>query len=70
MTNKGNRKFKEFIKEVLVNHYHMDKAIAHKAVVNSYLSEALRKDPDYADHDSVEEWAEFVYNEWNNKNKK
>ena len=70
MTNADIRELKEFIKEVLVEHYHIDKTIAHKVVVNSYLSEALKKDPDYADHGTIEEWAEFVYNEWNNKNKK
>ena len=43
MTNADIREFKEFIKEVLVEHYHIDKTIAHKVVVNSYLSEALKK---------------------------
>ena len=70
MTNADIREFKGFIEEVLVKHYHMDEATAHKAVVSSYLSEALKKDPEYADHESVEEWAEIVYIEWirNKKN--
>ena len=69
MTNADIREFKGFIEEVLIKHYHMDETTARKAVVNSYLSEALRKDPEYANHESIEEWAEIVYIEWN-RNKK
>lgn len=69
MTNADIREFKGFIEEVLVKHYNMDEATAHKVVVNSYLSEVLREDPEYANHESFEEWAEIVYIEWKKNNK-
>lgn len=67
MTTSDIREFKGYVKEVLVRDYHMDKTDAHRAVVNSYLSKALRKDKNYADHESIEEWAEIVYCELKNK---
>ena len=63
MTNDAINKFKQYVCEELVNTYHMDGISAYKAVKESYLSEALQRDSDYVFHDSVEEWAEFVYNE-------
>ena len=36
---------------------------AHRAVRGSYLSQTLKRDPGYVDHDTVEEWADFIYGE-------
>lgn len=66
MTNVEVREFKGFVKDVLIRQYNMDEVEAHRAVRNSYLSEALRRDKDYVEHDTVEEWAEFIYEEVNN----
>lgn len=66
MTNVEIRKFKEFIKDALIRQYNMSEVEAHRAVRNSYLSEALQRDKDYVEHDTVEEWAEFIYEEVNN----
>lgn len=41
--------------------------MAHRAVRDSYLSEALSKDKDYVMHDTVEYWAEFVHDELNHE---
>ena len=67
MTTSDIREFKGYVKRVLVRDYHMTKFAAHRAVVNSYLSKVLKNDKNYADHESVEEWAEIVYCELQNK---
>ncbi len=66
MTNAEIREFKEFVKDVLIRQYHMNEVEAYRAVRDSYLSEALRRDKDYVEHDTVEEWAEFIHEEMNN----
>ena len=38
---------------------------AARAVRDSYLSKALVKDKNFVEHDTVEEWAEFIYDEIN-----
>lgn len=43
--------------------YQMSEIQAHCAVRDSYFSTALRQNPELAMHDSVEEWARFIYNE-------
>ena len=43
--------------------YKMNELEAYRAVQDSYLSEALQRDSDYVEHDTVEEWAEFIFNE-------
>lgn len=63
MTNAEIREFKRFVKDTLVRDYNMTEIEAHRAVQNSYLSEALRRDKNYVEHDTVQEWAEFIYNE-------
>lgn len=63
MTNAEIREFKGFVKETLMREYNMNEVEAHRAVQNSYLSEALRRDKNYVEHDTVQEWAEFIYNE-------
>ena len=40
---------------------------AARAVRDSYLSKALAMDKDFVDHDTVEEWAEFIYDEINHE---
>ena len=65
MTNAEIREFKGFIKDTLVREYSMNEVEAYRAVQNSYLSESLRRDKNYVEHDTVQEWAEFIYNEIN-----
>ena len=43
----------------------MNEVEAYRAVQNSYLSESLRRYKNYVEHDTVQEWAEFIYNEIN-----
>ena len=63
MTNAEIREFKGFVEDTLMREYNMNEVEAHRAVQNSYLSEALRRDKNYVEHDTVQEWAEFIYNE-------
>ncbi|MGN0427634.1 MAG: hypothetical protein ACI4F0_07520 [Agathobacter sp.] len=61
---KGEMKeFKALVKECLMLEYQMSEIQAHCAVRDSYFSTALRQSPELAMHDSVEEWARFIYNE-------
>lgn len=66
MTNAEIREFKDFVKDVLIRQYNMNEVEAHRAVRDSYLSEALRRDKAYVEHDTVEEWAEFIHEEVTN----
>ena len=66
MTNVEIKEFKGFVKDVLIRKYNMNEVEAYRAVQNSYLSEALRRDKNYVEHDTVEEWAEFINDEVNN----
>ena len=43
--------------------HNMTEVEAHRAVRDSYLSSALQRDKDYVEHDTVEEWADFIYDE-------
>lgn len=61
------REFKKFVVACLITKYNMNEVTATKAVKNSYLSKALNLDPDYVMHDTVEEWADYVYGEVNQK---
>lgn len=65
MTNAEIREFKGFVEDTLMREYNMNEVEAHRAVQNSYLSEVLRRDKNYVEHDTVQEWAEFIYNEIN-----
>lgn len=65
MTNVEIKEFKGFVKDVLIRKYNMNEVEAYRAVQNSYLSEALRRDKNYVEHDTVEEWAEFINDEVN-----
>ncbi|MCX4378606.1 MAG: hypothetical protein OSJ61_20905 [Lachnospiraceae bacterium] len=65
MTNAEIREFKRFVKDTLVREYSMNEVEAYRAVQNSYLSEALRRDKNYVEHDTVQEWDELIYNEIN-----
>lgn len=65
MTKAEIREFKGFVKDALIREFNMNELEAHHAVQNSYLSEALRRDRDYVEHDTVEEWAEFIFRENN-----
>lgn len=66
MTNAEIREFKKYVRETLINKYHINEIDAQRAVRNSYLSVALDRDQDYVEHDSVEEWADFAFEEINN----
>ena len=65
MTNAEVREFKKYVRDTLVKNYHMNEIEAARAVRDSYLSKALANDKDFVEHDTVEEWAEFVYDEIN-----
>ena len=45
----------------------MNEMDAMRAVHDSYLSEALMMDRDFVEHDTVEQWAEFIHDEIMNK---
>ena len=63
MTKVEIREFKKYVREVLIKKYHLSELEAQRAVHNSYLSETLSRDCDYVEHDTVEEWADYVYDE-------
>lgn len=54
MTNAEIREFKRFVKDTLVREYSMNEVEAYRAVQNSYLSDALRRDKNYVAHDTVQ----------------
>ena len=62
-TNVEIKEFKGFVKDVLIRKYNMNEVEAYRAVQNSYLSEVLRRDKNYVEHDTVEEWADFINDE-------
>lgn len=68
MTNMEIKEFKKFVREILVKKYHMNEIEAQRAVRDSYMSKALARDKDYVEHDTVEEWADFIYDEVNKNN--
>ena len=63
MTNAEIREFKSYVRDTLVR----NEVEATRAVRDSYLSKALAMDKDFVDHDTVEEWAEFIYDEINHE---
>lgn len=63
MTKSEIKEFKGFVRDTLMREYKMNELVAYRAVQDSYLSEALQRDSDYVEHDTVEEWAEFIFNE-------
>ena len=63
MTNAEIREFKKYVRDTLVKTYHMNEIEAARAVRDSYLSKALANDKDFVEHDTVEEWAEFIHDE-------
>lgn len=65
MTNADIKEFKKYVKDTLIRNYCMSEIEASRAVRDSYLSKALATDKDFVEHDTVEEWAEFIYNEVN-----
>lgn len=68
MTNSEIKEFKKYVRESLVKKYQMNEIDAQRAVRNSYMSKALARDKDYVEHDTVEEWADFIYDEVNKNN--
>ena len=67
MTNAEIREFKSYVRDTLVRKYHLNEVEAARAVRDSYLSKARAMDKDFVDHDTVEEWAEFIYDEINHE---
>lgn len=67
MTTAEIKEFKRYVRDTLVKDYHMNEIEATRAVRASYLTRALSLDKDFVEHDTVEEWAEFVHNEINSK---
>ena len=67
MTNADIKEFKQFVKEVLISKYELTEMEAHLAIKRYYLTTALMKEHHYVGHDSVDEWAGFIYDEWRDK---
>ena len=67
MNNAEISEFKKFVRQTLMKKYRMSELEAQRAVCDSYLSLALKRDKGYVEHDSVEEWADFVYEEYRNE---
>lgn len=67
MTNAEIKEFKKYVKETLMKKYHMNEIEAIRAVRDSYMSQALRTDKDFVEHDTVEEWADIIYDEVNSE---
>lgn len=67
MTNAEIKEFKKYVKETLMKKYHMNEIEAAHAVRDSYMSQALRMDKDFVEHDTVEEWADIIYDEINSE---
>jgi hypothetical protein len=65
MNNAEIKEFKDFVRDTLINKYHMSEIEAAYAVRDSYLSTALKVDRDFVEHDTVEEWADFIYDKVN-----
>lgn len=63
MTDSDIKEFKAFILEVLIEKYHLIKSEAQQAINNSYLTKQLNMDKNFVSHDTVEEWAEYIYGE-------
>lgn len=68
MKNSEIKEFKKYVCETLMKKYHMTEVEAHRAVRDSYLSLALERDNGYVEHDTVEEWADFIYEEIHGEN--
>lgn len=62
--------FKQLLQHCLIKSHHLSISEAYKAVQDSYLNKALKDDPDYADHDSIEYWAKIIYEEYIHENPK
>jgi len=69
MEESAIKEFLFYVEKDLIDTYKMDQPEAQKAVKESYLTEMLETDNDFVVHDTIEEWSEFVYKEWNNKKK-
>ena len=67
MTNAEIKEFKKYVKETLMKKYNMNEIEAVRAVRNSYMSQALKMDKDFVEHDTVEEWADIIYDEINSE---
>lgn len=63
MTSAEIKEFKKYVRDTLMKNYDMNEVEAARAVRDSYLSKALEKDKDFVEHDTVEEWAEFIHDE-------
>jgi len=64
MTTAQITEYKQLLQHCLIESYHLSASDAYKAVHDSYLNKALKDDPGYADHDSIESWAEIIYEEY------
>lgn len=69
MTKAEIKEFKKYLIIVLVRKYKMSRTEAHRAVRDSYLSEALKRDSDYVMHDTLVGWAKFIFDEVQSKQK-
>ena len=67
MTNAEIKEFKKYVRDTLIKKYHMNEIEAARAVRDSYMSQALRMDKDFVEHDTVEEWADIIYDEINSE---
>lgn len=67
MTKAEIKEFKRFVRETLVEKYKMDEIAAAHAVRDSYLSKALEMDNGFVEHDTIEEWADIIYEGMNSE---
>lgn len=63
MNREEIKEFKQNVVDCLVKKHHMTEFEAFKAVRDSYLSKMLKWDSDFVMHDTVEEWAKYIFQE-------
>lgn len=59
------RKFKNYICEYLIKKYGISAKIATDAVQSSVINDLLKEDAEMIMHDSIQYWAEQIWNEYN-----
>lgn len=63
MSKNTIKEFKRLVADGLMRKYGLSEFEATKAVHSSYLAIALKADAETAMHDSIDEWADYIYDE-------
>ena len=58
------KEIKDAIAEDLIENYKLTEVQARKAIRKSYLSEFMKDDPHFVDHESIEDLAKDIYREF------